>query len=964
MKILAAFILIMASVHPEAHGATVENASRVTGSRVIDGSSECIINLADTTKHGAVQVGNSGKVVFRISNTGSGRGIITDITCSNHCFTTNLYGVSIDSGQQKKLEVYFKPVGIGIEKGVLSMRTNDPSKPLLTVMLYGKGMDYTLYFQEDLTLKETPYSSGGTWSVSHYLYTAMPPVEWKFRLPGTIGGDKYMLTILKGSLGTQTTFHMDIVAKRGNAEILLGSTEFSGGPAVPFPFSPQWSVIEKDAQLSLCQPGDTLILRFSAVSGNPGIITYSSSSGQCTFTCADPTGKPSIPQLISPAMNAVKIPAPVTLRWSSGNRSSSDQLQLATSSDFNSGNILDSTGVVTPVITVPVLFSRWNYYWRVRSINAVGASNWSDVNTFQSITLPPILSNPADNETGVDKDTAFLRWSHPRRYEMDSCRLQLATDAAFYELALDSTVYGNKFSIVNLHDTTKYFWRVKLYSATNSYENFFGDTTDWSETRSFTTSEARSAVPLLIRPMEEERLTGVSTPFVWTSTKNAYAYRFTLWENNPGNMVFSQEYTECNIRIDTLKVLTKYLWNVVARDRLGKVVGESVRGNFQTQGAIPLPPTYPDPFVGRLCVLVDYKLNWTCYGAELYRLQIAKDSTFTLLAADTIYSAVFKPVPITAILHDTKYYWRVRAENSFGESPWSVGWWFHTIDANQFLLLNPPNSYNSKTRKVRLTWRSSSVLKEYQLVVRTTTKQDTFIVADTGYVFRGNTGSTYWWNVRERDKCFHDMDHYFRIVDSATAPPTLLSPKNGNTVSLPDVILMWGAEEGAVSYQLQLAGEAAFTNPVDRSIPGDTVLPVQSLQPDTVYYWRVRSLSARDTSDWSDVWAFTTRINTGSAYTSEDAASRFDVLGIAPNPFSGSVTAQVLLHKSTEFSAVIYDFLGRRIAVLASGPRSQGTSVIRWDGRDIKGRVVQSGPYLLMLSTSLRTVTKTLLFVK
>jgi len=176
MKILAAFILIMASVHPEAHGATVENASRVTGSRVIDGSSECIINLADTTKHGAVQVGNSGKVVFRISNTGSGRGIITDITCSNHCFTTNLYGVSIDSGQQKKLEVYFIPVGIGIEKGVLSMRTNDPSKPLLTVMLYGKGMDYTLYFQEDLTLKETPYSSGGTWSVSHYLYTAMPPV--------------------------------------------------------------------------------------------------------------------------------------------------------------------------------------------------------------------------------------------------------------------------------------------------------------------------------------------------------------------------------------------------------------------------------------------------------------------------------------------------------------------------------------------------------------------------------------------------------------------------------------------------------------------------------------------------------------------------------------------------------------------------------------------------------------------
>lgn len=99
-----------------------------------------------------------------------------------------------------------------------------------------------------------------------------------------------------------------------------------------------------------------------------------------------------------------------------------------------------------------------------------------------------------------------------------------------------------------------------------------------------------------------------------------------------------------------------------------------------------------------------------------------------------------------------------------------------------------------------------------------------------------------------------------RVLEPTAPPsvPTLSSPANGATgVPIP-VNLVWVASEGAASYRVQVATDPGFSAPVfDQA--GITATKVTiSLSPNTQYYWRVSATNPLGTSDWSQVWSFTT----------------------------------------------------------------------------------------------------------
>lgn len=74
-----------------------------------------------------------------------------------------------------------------------------------------------------------------------------------------------------------------------------------------------------------------------------------------------------------------------------------------------------------------------------------------------------------------------------------------------------------------------------------------------------------------------------------------------------------------------------------------------------------------------------------------------------------------------------------------------------------------------------------------------------------------------------------------------------------------------------------------------------------------------------------------------------------------PNPFTGSVTAQVSIPESgSDFnvSYVIWDELGRKVATGNAGQLSAGFHEITWDGVDNQGNAVATGLYLMQVSVS------------
>jgi hypothetical protein len=74
--------------------------------------------------------------------------------------------------------------------------------------------------------------------------------------------------------------------------------------------------------------------------------------------------------------------------------------------------------------------------------------------------------------------------------------------------------------------------------------------------------------------------------------------------------------------------------------------------------------------------------------------------------------------------------------------------------------------------------------------------------------------------------------------------------------------------------------------------------------------------------------------------------SRFVVRGV-PNPFTKSTALQYYVPAGGAVRLSLYDAIGRLVRVLYEGPRRPGWHSERWDGRDLRGRAVPSGVYLV-----------------
>ncbi|NJD22512.1 MAG: T9SS type A sorting domain-containing protein [Melioribacter sp.] len=89
------------------------------------------------------------------------------------------------------------------------------------------------------------------------------------------------------------------------------------------------------------------------------------------------------------------------------------------------------------------------------------------------------------------------------------------------------------------------------------------------------------------------------------------------------------------------------------------------------------------------------------------------------------------------------------------------------------------------------------------------------------------------------------------------SPPILISPVNGSTNLSAPVTLSW--ESSASSFHVQVATDASFNNLfVDASGITSRSYVLNSFTNGTSYYWRVNATSFLFTSDWSQVWNFTT----------------------------------------------------------------------------------------------------------
>jgi cyclophilin family peptidyl-prolyl cis-trans isomerase len=118
-----------------------------------------------------------------------------------------------------------------------------------------------------------------------------------------------------------------------------------------------------------------------------------------------------VPQLVSPANQAVGQPEQPVLRWRRDAATMISYIQVGTDSTFASGLLYDEElSQLDTTLALAPLTANTLYYWRVRSNNGGSRSAWSAPWRFRTGAAGPTLLTPANNAFGVST-TPTLTWA-------------------------------------------------------------------------------------------------------------------------------------------------------------------------------------------------------------------------------------------------------------------------------------------------------------------------------------------------------------------------------------------------------------------------------------------------------------------------------------------------------------------------------------------------------------------------
>jgi len=215
---------------------------------------------------------------------------------------------------------------------------------------------------------------------------------------------------------------------------------------------------------------------------------------------------------------------------------------------------------------------------------------------------------------------------------------------------------------------------------------------------------------------------------------------------------------------------------------------------------VPTTPTLVSPADGAQDQFLVLNLKWNSASSDVvYRLQIATNPAFTTTVFDdsTITTTQQQVGPLQ---QNTTYYWRVKAMNSGGTSPWSSPVWNFTTKLTAPAtpaLVSPADRAQDQLLVLILKWNPASNDAVYRLQIGTSPTFTTIVFDDSTITntqqqvgpLRQNTA--YYWRVKAKNMVgMSDYSTVWRFTTTGAAielpPPQnfVLSNRQNNAVTL------------------------------------------------------------------------------------------------------------------------------------------------------------------------------------
>lgn len=203
------------------------------------------------------------------------------------------------------------------------------------------------------------------------------------------------------------------------------------------------------------------------------------------------------------------------------------------------------------------------------------------------------------------------------------------------------------------------------------------------------------------------------------------------------------------------------------------------------------------------------------------------------------------------------------------------------------------------------------------------------------------------------------------ITGTYNAVPVLKTPFNNATGQADQTKINWNSVGGVSLYEHQADTSSSFNSPLldagqhiylSTDPDGtDTEYQLSNLLHGQKYFWRVRAITATDTSAWSSTWNFTV---SGSGVGNNEMVPGGNRIRVFPNPVSGISVISLQVEKESNISLEVFSILGKRLSVI-SGYQSFAVGEYRFN---IDRKDYSSGVYFLKFSSDEKTTVLKMVF--
>ena len=611
--------------------------------------------------------------------------------------------------------------------------------------------------------------------------------------------------------------------------------------------------------------------------------------------------QPSPPTLISPADGGTAILP--TFQWGEVTEAEKYEIQVASDSAFTNELWLQETEdeTITPINTLP----NGPLYWRVRSLDAGGAGDWSAAWTFTKKIPAPGLSSPVDGGTFT---TPTFKWNAANGATY--YQIQVATNDTFTPLLWEQTSYDLSLTPISPLPNGLLYWRVRGADADGRKGNF-------SPKRSVT---KYIPAPNLVSPLDGA--SSVVTPTLkWEKAIDAIYYHIEVADNDTFTPLFWEEDTY-NLSLTPISTLPNglFYWRVTGVDADGNLGDISAVWSFTKH--IP-KPTLSSPVAGATNVRLP-TFKWKAVsGASYYHIQVATDNAFTdIVWEEDTYNLNITPI---GLLPTGVLYWRVYGVDTDGNPGTNSATRSFTSAAppnctNTSLNLMTPANGSTLTSDPNLKWACRQDATRYRvLIYKSGTLYSSLYTDYTAYTPYNSTSSStdkptlpngsYTWKVEAyQGSTKIDTSSSWSFTKSATF--SLLGPANTST-QVNDPLFSWGSLRGASRYKVSIYQDSTLYDYLYIDYPSYT--PYNSgasstdkyTLPNDTYTWKVEAYQGSTLLVTSASWSFTKAASLNLTSPADGTVHTVDPT-LTWGAVRGAARYRVLIYKDSSVYASAY----------------------------------------------------------